>query len=210
MIDHNMTRLRKKIINLFKLSPEADFVRIYIDVDGDIVALDDDDELHETAINQPLNPLRISVLLRSNASDGHDLKHENMSSATAVPPQVDKQPFEFSSVINEAFRSVPEQFCTALSNISHDFLSKAASSAPAIADVLDHFSKLEIPSCSQTVNSSTGESSGTPSQLTSQPKNHNISREPKVPSTSAPVSTILIQFQRTCMSMSVVMEIRLV
>lgn len=133
-----------------------------------------------------------------------------MSSATAVPPQVDKQPFEFSSVINEAFRSVPEQFCTALSNISHDFLSKAASSAPAIADVLDHFSKLEIPSCSQTVNSSTGESSGTPSQLTSQPKNHNISREPKVPSTSAPVSTILIQFQRTCMSMSVVMEIRLV
>ncbi|CAL9055697.1 unnamed protein product, partial [Musa banksii] len=78
MIDHNMTRLRKKIINLFKLSPEADFVHIYIDVDGDIVALDDDDELHETAINQPLNPLRISVLLRSNASDGHDLKHENM------------------------------------------------------------------------------------------------------------------------------------
>ncbi|THU50539.1 hypothetical protein C4D60_Mb06t21290 [Musa balbisiana] len=70
MIDHNMTRLRKKIINLFKLSPEADFVRICIDVDGDIVALDDDDELHETAINQPLNPLRISVLLRSNAMMG--------------------------------------------------------------------------------------------------------------------------------------------
>ncbi|RWW69959.1 hypothetical protein BHE74_00022402 [Ensete ventricosum] len=191
MIDHNMTSLRKKIINLFKLSPEADLVLTYVDEDGDTVALDDDDELRDAAVNQHLNPLRINVQLKSYASGGTDLKQENMSPANAMPRQEENQSSEISSVIDEALKHVPEPFRTALSNISHDFLSKASSSAPAISHIVDQFSKFGISNVSQPVNRSNGESSGMPGQATTptQPKDLNISGQPKVPSTSASVST---------------------
>ncbi|RRT70763.1 hypothetical protein B296_00027898, partial [Ensete ventricosum] len=191
MIDHNMTSLRKKIINLFKLSPEADLVLTYVDEDGDTVALDDDDELRDAAVNQHLNPLRINVQLKSYASGGTDLKQENMSPANAMPRQEENQSSEISSVIDEALKHVPEPFRIALSNISHDFLSKASSSAPAISHIVDQFSKFGISNVSQPVNRSNGESSGMPGQATTptQPKDLNISGQPKVPSTSASVST---------------------
>ncbi|CAL9165266.1 unnamed protein product [Musa hybrid cultivar] len=191
MIDHNMTRLRKKIINLFKLSPEADLVLTYVDEDGDTVALDNDDELRDAAVNQHLNPLRINVQLKSYASGGTDLKQENMSPANAMPRQEENQPSEISSVIDEALKHVPEPFRTSLSKISHDFLSKASSSAPAISHIVDQFSKFGISNVSQPVNRPNSELAGMPSQTTTptQPKDLNISGPPKVPFTSASVST---------------------
>ncbi|WOL11335.1 hypothetical protein Cni_G20097 [Canna indica] len=204
VIDHNMTRLRKKIINLFKLTPEADLVLTYVDEDGDIVALDDDDELRDAAIKQHLNPLRINVQLKSNRSGGSDLKQENMSSTSAVPQQEENQHQGIASVIEEALRSAPEPlrsaFCEicnggslpeALREISKsDFLSKAASPS-TIIDILDFFSKFGISNVSQPVNRSTGESSGMPSPATTQPKDLNVSEEPKVFNTSSPALTVV-------------------
>ncbi|URE30690.1 Zinc finger, ZZ type [Musa troglodytarum] len=67
-----------------------------------------------------------------------------------------------------------------------DFVIKASSSAPAISHIVDQFSNFGISNVSQP-----GESSGMPTQATTptQPKDLNISGQPKVPLTSASVST---------------------
>ncbi|KAG6525479.1 protein JOKA2-like [Zingiber officinale] len=190
-IDHNMTILRKKIVSLFKLSSEADLVLTYIDEDGDVVALDDDDELHDAAINQHLNPLRINICLKSNTSAVSNLKKENASYATAVPEQEESQSPEIISIINEVLKPVPEPLRSSFSKFSTDFLPKIASSSPVVADIVDHIAKLGIPNVSQSLNSSTGEPSEVPDQVTIQPVDLNVNEESKIQKTSAPTSTIL-------------------
>lgn len=58
--DLNMDRLREKIVGLFKFSPRTELTITYIDVDGDVVTLADDEDLHDV-VRQGLNPLRITV-----------------------------------------------------------------------------------------------------------------------------------------------------
>ncbi|XP_074590621.1 protein NBR1 homolog [Curcuma longa] len=190
-IDHNMAILRKKIVTLFKLSSEADLILTYIDEDGDIVALDDDDELRDAAINQHLNPLRINICLKSNTSSVSNLMKENVSYPTAVLEQEENQSPEIISIINEVLKPVPEPFRSSLSKFSTDFLPKIASSSPVVADIVDHIAKLGIPNVSQSLNSSTGEPSEVPDQVTIQLEDLNINEQSKILKTSAPASTIL-------------------
>ncbi|XP_074563020.1 protein JOKA2-like [Curcuma longa] len=192
-IDHNMARLKKRIVTLFKLSSEVDFILTYLDEDGEVVALDDDDELHDAAINQHLNPLRINVCLKSSTSKESYLRNENASSTTAATAdcqQEENQSPGLSSIIDEVLKPVPEQFRSSLSKFSADFLPKIASSSPVIADIVDHISKLGIQNVSPSLNRSTGEPSEIPNQTKTQPKDLNITEEPKILKTSAPVSAI--------------------
>ena len=46
--------------------PYQHTVLTYTDEDGDIVMLDDDDDLRDAALRQKLNPLRITVQLKKN------------------------------------------------------------------------------------------------------------------------------------------------
>ena len=48
------------------LVPHQHTVLTYTDEDGDIVMLDDDDDLRDAALRQKLNPLRITVQLKKN------------------------------------------------------------------------------------------------------------------------------------------------
>ncbi|KAG6508881.1 protein JOKA2-like [Zingiber officinale] len=192
-IDHNIARLKKKIVTLFKLSSEVDIILTYIDEDGEVVALDDDDELHDAAINQHLNPLRINVCLKSNTSKESYLRNETASSTTAATAncqQEENQSPGLSSIIDEVLKPVPEQFRSSLSKFSAEFLPKIASSSPVIADIVDHISKLGIQNVSQSLNRPTGEPSEIPNQTKTQPKDLNIIEEPKVLKTSIPVSAI--------------------
>jgi next to BRCA1 gene 1 protein len=62
----NLSALRARIDTAFKFGPDVDFVLTYTDEDGDIVMLDDDDDLRDAALRQRLNPLRITVQLKKN------------------------------------------------------------------------------------------------------------------------------------------------
>ncbi|CAI9267250.1 unnamed protein product [Lactuca saligna] len=67
LLDFDMDMLREKICILFGLDLDADFTLTYIDEDGDIVTLCDDNDLDDLAA-QSLNPLRMTVTLNPKSS----------------------------------------------------------------------------------------------------------------------------------------------
>ncbi|KAJ6825011.1 protein NBR1-like protein [Iris pallida] len=178
-MDLNMSILRAKIISLFKFNPDADFILTYTDEDGDIVTLDDDDELRDAAIGQHLNPLRINVQLRSNTTATTDARSETTSPTAAKPP---KAPLNIQaniqSGVNEALKSVPEPFRNAISDLSGDVL-KVATSAPAFVKLVKSFSKLGLCNVSQPFHGTTGESSGGSSGASAHLVDLNVGGEPQ-------------------------------
>ncbi|XP_020571772.1 protein NBR1 homolog isoform X2 [Phalaenopsis equestris] len=70
IIDYDMDKLRTKISSLFNFSDDAVLVLTYTDEDGDVVALDNNDELRDAVLSQRLNPLRINVQLKPYSTDG--------------------------------------------------------------------------------------------------------------------------------------------
>ncbi|KAJ6814225.1 protein NBR1-like protein [Iris pallida] len=178
-MDQNMSILRAKIISLFKFNPDADFILTYTDEDGDIVTLDDDDELRDAVIGQHLNPLRINVQLRTNTAASTDARSEAASPTAAKPP---KAPLNIQSNIqsgvNEALKSVPEPFRSAITDLSGDVL-KVATSTPAFVKLVESFSKLGLSNVSQPFQGTTGESSGGSSGVSAHPVDLNVGDEPQ-------------------------------
>lgn len=132
-MDYNMTTLRAKIIDLFKFSPDVYLILNYIDEDGDVVALNDDDELRDAAISQHLNPLRITVQMKANPSGKPDSKPLTASSAPTrwqpgTPPAA-----HLSTSIDEALKS--EQIHNAIPKINHDSVLKPAAHVPSFSNL---------------------------------------------------------------------------
>ncbi|XP_047329939.1 protein JOKA2 [Impatiens glandulifera] len=133
-LDIDMLRLREKIINLFGFSPETDFTLTYVDEDGDVVTLVDDDDLYDV-MNQSLNPLRITVKL-NNRNGGFSTRSSGSST-----PMRSHQPFDLNG-ISKVMKSVPEPLRETLSKLSLEVASKASHTGPIIAGLVDSLSKL--------------------------------------------------------------------
>uniref|UniRef100_A0A1D1Y246 Uncharacterized protein C6orf106 n=1 Tax=Anthurium amnicola TaxID=1678845 RepID=A0A1D1Y246_9ARAE len=140
--DHDMNKLRTKIINFFKFNANANMILTYIDEDGDAVTLVDDDELRDAVFRQHLNPLRINVQLNTDFAARAEARPH--LEASNIAPKTGTQGIQAShlSSIDDALQSVPDPLRGVLSKISHDFMSKAAASAPALAEFVEYFSKL--------------------------------------------------------------------
>ncbi|XP_052175740.1 protein JOKA2-like [Diospyros lotus] len=138
----NMNGLREKVLFLFKFSPDADITLTYIDEDGDNVTLIDEEDLHD-AMRQSLDPLRITVKL--NAEKG-GISHTRLSGSctplTVKSPRVQDPFLNLSSSLSESLKSVPEPLQAALLKLLYDLASKAATSAPELADLLGCVSKI--------------------------------------------------------------------
>ncbi|KAJ9559560.1 hypothetical protein OSB04_004720 [Centaurea solstitialis] len=92
----DMAILREKICSLFDFTPDVDFTLTYVDEDGDVVTLCDDDDLHDVA-SQCLDPLRITINLNTENLGG-----SSFTSSETVP-------FDFSnSKVREILKFVPE------------------------------------------------------------------------------------------------------
>ncbi|KAL1554197.1 protein JOKA2-like [Salvia divinorum] len=63
----NIDGLREKILSLFSLAPDAVLMLTYLDEDGDIVTLVDDDDLHDI-VKQGLNPVRVTVNVNNDTN----------------------------------------------------------------------------------------------------------------------------------------------
>lgn len=139
-LDIDILRLREKIISLFGFSPDADFTLTYIDEDGDVVTLVDDDDLYDV-MNQSLNPLRITVKL--NTRNGGVFSARSSGSSTPMRPHKPLQPppLDFNG-ISKVIKSVPEPLRETLSKLSLEVASKAAHTGPIIAGLVDSISKL--------------------------------------------------------------------
>ncbi|KAG1331413.1 protein NBR1 [Cocos nucifera] len=188
-MDYDMSKLRRKIINSFYLSPDAELILTYTDDDGDIITLGDDDDLRDAAVSQRLNPLRINVQLKSSTGRLSDPESQTENHAPKTSPEIKNQLPQVSFAVDEALKSLPEPFCSALSKLSQDFFLKALSSAPAFAVFMDHFAKLGLSIANQPSSSPIGESSGTSNGASTQKVDVNISDGPKATNDSASVST---------------------
>uniref|UniRef100_A0A8R7UUR1 Protein NBR1-like protein n=1 Tax=Triticum urartu TaxID=4572 RepID=A0A8R7UUR1_TRIUA len=103
----NLSALRSKIASAFKFAPDADFILTYTDEDGDVVMLDDDEDLHDAAIHQKLNPLRINVQLKNSHAGA---SHINRQDSSPKPLEATTQDpiAQIKSVIDEALKPISE------------------------------------------------------------------------------------------------------
>ncbi|KAG2572842.1 protein NBR1 homolog isoform X4 [Panicum virgatum] len=140
--DHDLPALQLKIASAFKFSPDVEFILTYTDEDGDFVMLDDDNDLRDATINQKLNPLRINVQLKRSNVDATRTEKQSMNSKSPRSISLEDQLAQVKSAIDEALKFVPEQVPAVLAKLSHDLRSRAVSSAPSLAELLDRFAKL--------------------------------------------------------------------
>ncbi|CAM0945438.1 unnamed protein product [Alopecurus aequalis] len=103
----NLSALRSKIASAFKFGSDADFILTYTDDDGDVVMLDDDEDLHDAAIHQKLNPLRISVQLK-NSDIGVSPTDRQDPNPAPLRATIQDPLAQIKSVIDEALKPLSE------------------------------------------------------------------------------------------------------
>ncbi|CAI9773801.1 unnamed protein product [Fraxinus pennsylvanica] len=142
-LDLNMNGLREKIFLLFNFALDTELTLTYIDEDGEVVTLVDDEDLCDV-VRQALNPLRITVKLNAEKSS----RPYAQSSGSSTPQRSSgvQPPFQnLKSNISEILKSMPENLCETLTKLSTEFESRE----PGIAELVDGFSKMGLSFISQ-------------------------------------------------------------
>ncbi|XP_052181629.1 protein JOKA2-like isoform X2 [Diospyros lotus] len=135
----SMEGLREKVLGLFNFAPDSDFTLSYIDEDGDVVTLVDEEDLCDV-MRQSLNPLRITVKL--NAEKGGRFYARSSGSSTPMrSPGVQHPSPNLNNSVSQILKSVPEPFRETISKLKVDLASKAASSAPGLTELVEYLSK---------------------------------------------------------------------
>lgn len=135
-LDLDMNGLRAKIRNLFNFSSDADFTLTYIDEDGDVVSLVDDDDLHEM-MRQQLKFLRIDVHLRNKENE----KSHDRSDGSSTLMTSERSFQDVCSGISDVLKSMPEPLPEFCSQFLLDIASKAVSS-PVLSELAQSFIRL--------------------------------------------------------------------
>ncbi|TYJ42201.1 hypothetical protein E1A91_A03G072400v1 [Gossypium mustelinum] len=163
-LDLNMTGLRAKIMGLFNFPFDTELTLTYIDEDGDIVTLVDDDDLCDV-MRQRLKFLRINVQLNNDKLN----KPYTRSSGGSTPlrsPSVQPPLPSFNTASADALNSVPVPLRDALtevfSKLSVEVASKASSASPLLGDLLESLSKMGQSYLSPASQPGVGADSGIP------------------------------------------------
>lgn len=131
----DMIMLREKICSLFGFTPDVDFTLTYIDEDGDVVTLCDDDDLQDVAA-QSLDPLRITVRLNTENLGKSSLTSSR--SSTPLGSSQDQLPSQFlNSRVLEILKYVPEPLHDGLSKLLLLLASETANSTAVLAELVE-------------------------------------------------------------------------
>lgn len=168
-LDFDMDGLREKVGSLFSFSPDTELLLSYVDEDGDMVALVDNEDLHDV-VKQSLNPVRIHVKLDSG-KNSYPFSRSSESSTPLRSPHVQETSQNLNSDMLGTLKDLQNQFATstaqlplhnlnsgvsqifqtvkvplheALVKLSSDFAAKASTSAPGVTEVADILSKLVL------------------------------------------------------------------
>lgn len=125
----SMSGLREKILSLFSLAPNTDLMLTYLDEDDDVITLVDDDDLQEV-VNQGIYPVRVTVNVNNNGTNGNQT-YSNVSSTPPVKPLPN---------LTEVLKKVPEPLRGVLEKVSKELASKA----PLSSDIVDCLSKVGL------------------------------------------------------------------
>ncbi|KAJ4959740.1 hypothetical protein NE237_019650 [Protea cynaroides] len=189
-VDLNMVLLRAKILNLFKFAPDADLNLTYIDEDKDIVTLIDDDDLHD-AFRQCLNPLRINILLNSTRIGRSDARF----SGSSTPMRSASVHLSFPNInadVTESLKLIPEPFRSVLSKLSSDLAAKAASSTPALTELVECFSTLGLSNQSSVSQCYDGACSSTKGGASGNPVGFRVTEDLDSSKESAHVQNVIV------------------
>lgn len=153
-LELSMDGLRKKIITLFNLDANAELVLTYIDEDGDVITLVDDDDIRDV-VKQALNPLRVTVKLTAGKNSSGDTSSTGSSTPLRSPgvrPSLQNPVAGASGLL----RNVPEPVQQLLVKISSELAAKASaasSSTPVATELVDYFAKLGLSYLTQNLES---------------------------------------------------------
>ncbi|KAF2293270.1 hypothetical protein GH714_040640 [Hevea brasiliensis] len=143
-LDLDMNGLRAKIIGLLNFPLDADLTLTYVDEDGDVVTLVDDDDLLDV-MKQSLKFLRVNVQL-NNDKYGKSYAKSSGSSTPKRSPRVQCPLPNINIGAADMLKSVPEPLrealCDLLSKISLDLTSKIVAPNPVCAEIVDCLSKM--------------------------------------------------------------------
>lgn len=141
-LDLNMNELRRNINSLFNFPPDSELTLTYLDEDGDVVTLTDDNDLEDIG-RQHLNPLRISVTLNTDRG----FKSHSTSSGSSTPmrsPRVEPSLQNLDGSVSDILKSVPEVVLKKLSKVSSEMGSNGTGSPPVYSEILDSLSKIGL------------------------------------------------------------------
>ncbi|XP_015580599.1 protein JOKA2 isoform X1 [Ricinus communis] len=141
LLDLDLSGLRAKILGLFNFPSDADFILTYVDEDGDVVTLVDDDDLVDV-MNQSLKFLRVDVQLKNDKFATSNAKSSCGTSTHMRSPRGQSPLPNLNGGVADILKSVPEPLREALSKLSLDLASKAACSNSVVADLVDCVSKM--------------------------------------------------------------------
>ncbi|KAJ6672352.1 OVARIAN CARCINOMA ANTIGEN CA125-RELATED [Salix viminalis] len=139
-LDLDMTALRAKIFGLFYFPADSDLTLTYIDEDGDVVTLADDDDLCDV-MRQNLKFLRIDVQL-NNDKFGKSYARSSGSCTPMRSPRIQSSIPCLNNGVADVLKSVPEPLQDILSKISLDLASKAVASSAVLTELVDCISKI--------------------------------------------------------------------
>lgn len=138
----NMDGLRDKIFQLFNFAPNTKLTLTYIDEDGDVVTLVDDEDLQDIT-RQNLNPLRISV--RLNAKKIIRSSDASSGNSTSLRSPVVQPTFpNINSSVSDLLKSLPESKSGKILKHSADMAAKASSAAQEIAELSKSLSAIGL------------------------------------------------------------------
>ncbi|KAL8154165.1 hypothetical protein V2J09_011925 [Rumex salicifolius] len=114
-LELDLEGLRAKIRSLFDFTPDSILELTYEDEDADIVALVDEEDLHDV-LQQGLNPVRITVQLNT----GSAASVKSTGTSTPVPAQDQPVNSPINSSVAELLKKVPEPFREHLQMLSSE------------------------------------------------------------------------------------------
>lgn len=132
-LDLDVGGLRGKVIGLFNFAPDADVTLTYIDEDGDVVTLVDEEDLCDV-MRQSLNPLRITVELKAERGGRFHARSSGNSTPMRSSPRVQYPLPNLNSRVSEYLMSNPEPL--------REVLSKMAASPLFLTELVYCFSKM--------------------------------------------------------------------
>lgn len=128
----NIDGLKDKIFQLFNFPPDSELTLTYIDEDGDVVTLVDDEDL-EDITSQELDPLRISVRLNTEKLRSSGTSSGNSTSVRA--PLIQPTFPNINTSVSDLLKSLPKSKSRKILKHSADMASKASSAAREIAEL---------------------------------------------------------------------------
>lgn len=142
-LDLDMIALRKKVFSLFSFPAFSELDFTYVDEDGDVVKLADDEDLHDI-MRQSLNPLRITVKLNTERNLSLRPHGRSTGSSTPVRSQPLQPPLQVgNTTVSEVLNSLPGTVREAVSKFSTELGLDTTSPAGYLV-ILDSLAKMGL------------------------------------------------------------------